>query len=361
MVRPTNVENTIMQALSQILQNQQNVKAPGNPNPGPHDGNRKGNCAWIASQLARNKARTYEGEVDPIELSEWFRDMEKNFSLFDVQEQYKVKLTSYFLVKEADHWWTMNGPSVIQDPTFDWSLFKILVETRFYPKELKQQNLKEFIDFKQGGLSVQAYTDNFNDLAHYASRFVRDEDERVYFYKSKLSPKLQSMVRRDSTSFVSVYDDALWGESSLKAIEYDAKSRSSTTSYRPNFHCKRPFVPSTQIYSNKQRFMPRVQGQRVQDHRGQEPRVQEPRGKVLTFTNRLEKDRSVLMQNRRVVAYASRQLRVHEVNYPTHDLELAVVVHALKMWRHYLIGVQCRIYTDHKSLRFKGKRKIQEI
>jgi hypothetical protein len=44
------------------------------------------------------------------------------------------------------------------------------------------------------------------------------------------------------------------------------------------------------------------------------------------------------MQDGRVVAYASRQLRKHEVNYPTHDLELAVVVHALKIWRHYLMG-----------------------
>ena len=47
---------------------------------------------------------------------------------------------------------------------------------------------------------------------------------------------------------------------------------------------------------------------------------------------------SVLMQEGKVVAYASRQLRPHELNYPTHDLELAAVVHALKIWRHYLIG-----------------------
>jgi hypothetical protein len=60
----------------------------------------------------------------------------------------------------------------------------------------------------------------------------------------------------------------------------------------------------------------------------------------------------VLMQNRRVIAYASRQLKLHEVNYPTHDLELAAVGHALKIWRHYLIGVKCHIYTDHKILRY---------
>jgi hypothetical protein len=58
------------------------------------------------------------------------------------------------------------------------------------------------------------------------------------------------------------------------------------------------------------------------------------------------------MQEGGVVAYASRQLRKHELNYPTHDLELAVVVHALKIWRHYLIGHKSDIYTDHKSLKY---------
>ena len=58
----------------------------------------------------------------------------------------------------------------------------------------------------------------------------------------------------------------------------------------------------------------------------------------------------VLMQNDRVIAYASRQLKKHEENYPTHDLDLATVVFALKIWRHYLYGVPCRNFTDHKSL-----------
>ncbi|CAA0841609.1 Unknown protein, partial [Striga hermonthica] len=60
----------------------------------------------------------------------------------------------------------------------------------------------------------------------------------------------------------------------------------------------------------------------------------------------------VLMQQGRVVAYASRQLKPHEQNYPTHDLELAAVVHALKIWRHYLYGGKCEIFTDHKSLKY---------
>ena len=58
------------------------------------------------------------------------------------------------------------------------------------------------------------------------------------------------------------------------------------------------------------------------------------------------------MQDGRVVSYASRQLKPHELNYATHDLELAAVVHSLKTWRHYLIGNRCDVYTDHKSLKY---------
>ncbi|GKA42644.1 reverse transcriptase domain-containing protein [Tanacetum coccineum] len=58
----------------------------------------------------------------------------------------------------------------------------------------------------------------------------------------------------------------------------------------------------------------------------------------------------VLMQRGKVIAYASRQLKIHENNYTTHDLELGAVVFALKIWRHYLYGTKSVIYTDHKSL-----------
>ncbi|KAL0427771.1 UNVERIFIED_CONTAM: Transposon Tf2-11 polyprotein [Sesamum latifolium] len=58
------------------------------------------------------------------------------------------------------------------------------------------------------------------------------------------------------------------------------------------------------------------------------------------------------MQNGKVIAYASCQLRIHELNYPTHDLELAAIVHALKIWRHYLYGEKFQIFTDHKSLKY---------
>ena len=58
------------------------------------------------------------------------------------------------------------------------------------------------------------------------------------------------------------------------------------------------------------------------------------------------------MQDGKVIAYASRQLKTHEQNHPTHDLELAAVVFSLKIWRHYLYLESCDIFTDHRSLKY---------
>ena len=60
----------------------------------------------------------------------------------------------------------------------------------------------------------------------------------------------------------------------------------------------------------------------------------------------------VLMQEKKAVTYALRQLKVHERNYPTHDLELVAIVFALKIWMHYLYGAQFRVFSDHKSLKY---------
>ncbi|GJZ92596.1 putative reverse transcriptase domain-containing protein [Tanacetum coccineum] len=63
----------------------------------------------------------------------------------------------------------------------------------------------------------------------------------------------------------------------------------------------------------------------------------------------------ILMQREKVIAYASRQLKIHEKNYMTYDLQLGAVVFALKMWRHYLYGTKCTVFTDYKNTLPSGK------
>nr|GFD29014.1 putative reverse transcriptase domain-containing protein [Tanacetum cinerariifolium] len=59
---------------------------------------------------------------------------------------------------------------------------------------------------------------------------------------------------------------------------------------------------------------------------------------------------TMLMQREKVISYASRQVKIHEENYTTHNLELGAVVFALKIWRHYMYGAKCTVFTNHKSL-----------
>ncbi|GJR45612.1 reverse transcriptase domain-containing protein [Tanacetum coccineum] len=72
--------------------------------------------------------------------------------------------------------------------------------------------------------------------------------------------------------------------------------------------------------------------------------------KIAKPMTKLTQKSAVLMQKEKVIAYASRQLKIHEKNYTTHDLELGALVFALKMWRHYLYDTKCVVFTDHKSL-----------
>ncbi|KAA3485201.1 integrase [Gossypium australe] len=69
----------------------------------------------------------------------------------------------------------------------------------------------------------------------------------------------------------------------------------------------------------------------------------------------------VFMQEGKVIAYASKQLKLHEKNYPTQDLELVAIVFALRIWRHHLFGEKCHIFTDHKSLKWLKLLKGYEL
>ena len=81
-------------------------------------------------------------------------------------------------------------------------------------------------------------------------------------------------------------------------------------------------------------------------------------GGMVFYCNAFEKGLGcLLMQHEHVITYASKQLKPHERNYPMHDLELAVVIFALKIWRHYLLGDKVLIYTNHKSLKYVFTKK----
>ncbi|GJZ02102.1 reverse transcriptase [Tanacetum coccineum] len=117
----------------------------------------------------------------------------------------------------------------------------------------------------------------------------------------------------------------------------------------------RPSVFTTHHYGSIHRLKLSPNGQPLLRYGGPAPILTLPSGSggFQIYSDASKKGLGcVLMQHGKVIAYASRQLKPYEVNYPTHDLELAAVVFALKIWRHYLYGEACDIFTDHKSLKY---------
>jgi hypothetical protein len=193
--------------------------------------------ACLSFGFGKGVTKRYDGSVNPEKMADYFRDMEKNFSNVNVPDQYKVRLAEHYLERDADNWWQIAKGDTMLEPDFGWDMFKELLEERFFPQALRDRKEREFLALRQGGMSVQAYTDVFNRLAHFATDIVYNERQMVKFYKMGLSARLQHAIQEETT-FTRVYSKALRCEYDFEAI----RREDFVETPRPQ---KRPFIPST--------------------------------------------------------------------------------------------------------------------
>jgi hypothetical protein len=214
------------QMFLQYLQSQQQNTQLHQPDP----------LARLAFNFGKGVSKRYDGSVNPEKMEEYFRDMEKNFINVNVPDQHKVRLATHYLERDADKWWQIARDDAVLRPGFDWSMFKEMMEERFFPQALKDRKETEFLAHRQGGMSVQAYTDAYNRLAHFAPDVVHNDRQRVKFYKKGLSAKLQHEIREETT-FAKTYSRALASEFDFEAI----RREDAVEDCRP---AKRAFTPS---------------------------------------------------------------------------------------------------------------------
>ncbi|XP_069146048.1 uncharacterized protein [Solanum lycopersicum] len=182
-------------------------------------------------------------------------------------------------------------------PHPNWVCFEEAFLGHFFPRELKEAKVRELLTVKQDSLSVHEYGLKFTQLSCYAPKMVKDIRSIMNFFvvglgrSSSKESRVMMLIGDMDISKLMVYVQQVEEEKLRNEEEY----RSKRTKIR-----------------------------------------NEPRNR-----------RSV-----KVIAYASIQLKVHEKNYPTHDLELDVVVFALKIWHHYLNGVHVDVFNDHKSIQY---------
>ncbi|KAK9756595.1 hypothetical protein RND81_01G108100 [Saponaria officinalis] len=174
----------------------------------------------------------YAGVIDPKIMINWINSMEKLFVVHQVPNDRKVDLATFYLQGEADKWW-----KIVMAPC-SWEEFKERLNNRFYPNELRLQKTREFLDLKQGGKSLQAYTDKFLELVPYARTIVPTELDQVRYYERGFVKELRMCVTaQPATTFDAAYDRALrvWADLSTEPVGGS----------QPPRPFKRPFVPSS--------------------------------------------------------------------------------------------------------------------
>jgi len=172
----------------------------------------------------------YFGVVDPKIMLEWVDEMEDLFTVHQVPEARKVEIATFYLRGEANKWWKLVKRAC------SWEEFKVSLNARFYPDSLMKMKTQEFLDLKQGTMSVQEYTDKFTDLVPYAKAIVPTEIARTQRYEGGFSRELQlCVVGNPAVNFNTAYNRAL----QVSSVLASNPSGGSAAPY------KRTFTPSS--------------------------------------------------------------------------------------------------------------------
>ncbi|XP_031248851.1 uncharacterized protein LOC116106631 [Pistacia vera] len=282
--------------------------------------------------VTTNVPPEFSGTNDLVVVEQWIKLVEKATALFPMTDQEKIRYATYLLRGDAMTWWELMEQT--QDTTtLTWSGFKELFEEQYRTADMMSSKLQEFISLQQGNMMVKEYSIKFNSLAKFAPTLVSTPQTRLERFVGGLHTTIAGDVM-SSHQPSQTYSKAL-----SKAIRAKVYLRKET----------RLALPPIMAKACEQSF--------------QELKKRLTTAPILTLSEvgidyDIYVDAShnglgaVLMQQGKVIAYASRQLKDYESKYPTHDLELVAVVFALKIWRHYLYGVKWNIYTDHKSLKY---------
>jgi hypothetical protein len=316
---------------------------------------------------------------DPLEADEWIRVIEQKFGLLRCSETQKPLFAAQQLRGPASTWW---GNFVAVQPAnhqVTWEEFKVAFREHYILEGVLHMKQEEFMKLKQGGDTVNQYLNKFNHLSQYAIDQVNTDLKKKNCFMRGLNDRLQRKMAtcidrlREHQLYAKFSKCAFWLEEiqflghvlSARGIAVDPSKVKDILEWKPltTVHQVRSFLglvgyyrrfipdfsklvkPITSLLKNDVKFnwssKCNEAFEQLKTLLTTAPVLAQP---DITKPFDVYCDASgsglgcVLMQEGRVIAYASRQLRRHEEHYPTHDLELAAVVHALKIWRHYLLG-----------------------
>ncbi|GFY85491.1 hypothetical protein Acr_04g0002290 [Actinidia rufa] len=280
---------------------------------------------------------TFKGEPDPLMAEDWLEQVTRALdTILVIEEELRVMFASYQLQGDAFQWWKTMEESLAKK----WEPFRKAFLDQYFTDIAKEALRVEFINLVQGSMTVAQYEAKFTSLSRFAKAFVSTEEEkaiaqqgqrtqgRVYAITSAAGP-LGTIGQYEQQLDTSVVQACLVDEGSVVSVAL------------PQVVCKFLDVFPEDLIE-------------LPPHREIEFSIDLMPGTAPILVPPYHFAPAELQELKlgKVIAYGSRQLRTHEQNYPTHDLELAAVIFVLKSWRHYLYGEHFEVFSDHKSLKY---------
>nr|GEW56803.1 putative reverse transcriptase domain-containing protein [Tanacetum cinerariifolium] len=260
----------------------------------------------------------FNGTEGGVGLIRWFERTESVFSQRNCAEENKVAFVTGTLTNDTLSWWNAYAQpiGIEQANRITWTELKRLLTNKYCPRTEIKKMEDEFYN-----LSVKG-----NDLKTYARRF------QLLVLCPNMVPNNEKLME----VFVGGLTRSI--EGNVTASKPQTLEEAIDIAQRQKF-----------IWGEDQEMDFQILKQKLCEA----PILALPEGNndfVIYCAASIQGLGAVLMQREKVIAYASRQLKPHKENYTTHDLELGAVVFALKIWRHYIYGTKCIVFTDHKSL-----------
>ncbi|XP_028079586.1 uncharacterized protein LOC114281331 [Camellia sinensis] len=269
----------------------------------------------LTPKFIEMKPPTFQGGLDPLKVEAWILEIEKLFEVFPCSKVQKVLLATFTLQEEARRWWVLVRKS---NGSMTWAQFKEDVLDRAL---MSKANIAAL---KQAKMLVNEW---------------KEKRQAFNFKKGRNNSQNKKQNTASSTSS-SQETDSLppWKANTVT----DALSRKSIG----NLACL--LTRQKELLCDLEKFEVEIV---LQEQGGTLATISAQSALIEEIKEKQHQD-DFLKKNGKVVVYASRQLKPHKKNHPTHDLELAAVVFALKIWHQYLYGATCEVYTDHNRLKY---------
>ncbi|CAL2270249.1 unnamed protein product [Prunus armeniaca] len=147
-----------------------------------------------ADQAKRVGATDFDGDGNPAVAEKWIERMKRIMEVMAVPQNRKVTMVTFFLVRNARHWWESVKRRYRDPSTITWQLFRAAFDNQYYPQAYQNLKMEEFLQLEQGTMTVLEYEKKFNELSKYCIPLVEDENKKCQLFTRRLKASIRDIV-----------------------------------------------------------------------------------------------------------------------------------------------------------------------